>query len=171
MLQKLAWAFNFDRQYDEDNSIRDDHERAYAEYIEKVYEETTKVVDEKWEPVRQWIIKGNAGGVVASLALVGSQVFSGILAKSVVILVGVFIVGLWCQLFRNLIIIRGAQEARKGEIVRAENSSRGFKPGLGYTNLPRILDGISLVILMFGCGYGFIVLWRLSVTVHPGGTG
>tara|TARA_R110000824_G_scaffold381173_1_gene573812 strand:+ start:1335 stop:1889 length:555 start_codon:yes stop_codon:yes gene_type:complete len=112
-----------------------------------------------WLALQSFILRGLCGGLVASLTLVGSQLFTGPLRENVAYLTTFFLFGLGLQALRMLIEGFGALQGFMGQVVRVQHQKAGYLPGHGWRTYPLLLDSISLIILIVTVAYGLRILF------------
>lgn len=112
-----------------------------------------------WLSLQSFILRGLCGGLLASLTLVGSQLFTGPLRENVANLTAVFLAGLGVQGLRMIIEGFGALQGFMGQAIRVQRQEPGYLPGHGWRTYPLLLDFLSLVILITAVIYGLRILF------------
>lgn len=135
-------------------------EPAASKFYEHVRENFDAPMVQKWRAVQSFILRGLYGGLVASLTLVGSQLFVGSVRENVAWLTLWFIVGLALQGVRMIMEAVGALLGVLGQYDRVKYQINGFYPGHGWTRWPLILDFLSFIILVANVGYGLSILFK-----------
>lgn len=125
-------------------------------------DEHEALVSQRWRTIQTTILRGLYGGLVASLAVVGSQLFSGPLRYDVAYLTSVFLLGLAVQAARMIIEGFGAIERSLGLSTPVLKRGPGFMPGRGWTTLPLLVDAVSMIILIYSVCYGLNLLFDLA---------
>ena len=132
-----------------------------SRFLDKLDEYNAPVI-QKWKAVQSLILRGLCGGLLASLTLVGSQLFTGPLKTSVAYLTAFFLCGLGIQTARMIIEGFAALEGFLGLSTPVLSRKQGFIPGRGWTTLPILFDAVSLIILIFAINYGMNLLFSLT---------
>lgn len=112
--------------------------------------------------IRSWTVKGLSGGVLASLTLTGSQIFSGELASHVVTLFYIFLSGLFWCLVSQFLRLAYDYDAQLGQIQRIIDESQGYNPARGWLFCALALDLIAVGILVLNCFWGFAILNQIA---------
>lgn len=145
-----------------------DHLPEEIDYNKKVVLDTERhmngYVEEHWSQVRAWMTKGLSGGLISSLTLVGSQIWSGDgdIKRSVFWLTMCFLIGLGFLLLRHLMFVLESIEARNGQVAREYDPELGYIPRNLYFVVAWWMDRFALFALVIGISFGVYVLNSLT---------
>lgn len=153
-------AMDFQRTYSPGQKI--DSHPAVKKAAYKSLDERDQDVRLKWKAFQSFILRGLCGGLVASLTLVGSQLFTGPLKTNVAVLTTIFIGGLFLQGVRMVIDGFGALERFHGVAQPLHQDKPGFLPGKGWSFLPVVIDAISLIVLVIAVFFALFLLFSIT---------
>jgi hypothetical protein len=130
--------------------------------MDTVWQRDSSKLEEAWDRVRKLVNRGNAAGAIASLTLFGSQQLGGRDPhEREFVTLCLFIVGLGSLLTRELVVVWHLHYQRK-ENVSAVPEWDAFNPAPIIMKFARLLDWISIILLITGICFGLYVLYSLT---------
>lgn len=144
------------------SNVDEDDGKLEWEMDDAAKSETAKV-HEAWDRTRELVTRGNAAGAVASLTLFGSQQLGDRDPHlSVFLTLCLFITSLGVLLLRQLVVIWHLHCQRKEKILAVVDAWDAFNPPPFIMNLARIMDWISIILMITGIFFGLYVLFGLT---------
>jgi hypothetical protein len=130
--------------------------------MDSVWQRDSSELEEAWDRVRKLVNRGNAAGAIASLTLFGSQQLGGRDPhEREFATLCFFIAGLGSLLTRELVVVWHLHCQRK-ENVRAVPEWDAFNPPPVIMKFARLLNWISIILLIIGICFGLYVLYGLT---------